>query len=210
MIEGYWTALCCIMLFIMLATGWSSWINKHIKLTLLIPMVIIIWLGHMQQWKLDFLLGQGTLVVSGSFLLIALLQFAALFRNAALQIRMVALYAAVLAMSLTLIRALMVISPWAGANISIIGLSIFSGLLLVLLQLQPAEYAAIIYWGAAITEPMLMWQQRGEYSGVIGNMLWWDYVSLAMFFSILFKLLFSFMIKITMNFVHSLGKRMKS
>jgi len=210
MVEGYWTALCCIMLFIMVTTGWSRWIDKYVKLVILIPIVILIWLGQAIQWSLEVPFSNSLLTVSCSFILISLLQCIALLLFAEDQLKLIALYAVVLALSLTMLRALAVISPWVGANITVVNLAIVSGILLVLLQLNFSAYAAILYWGAALAEPLLMWQQKGEYNGTIGSLLWWDYVSLSLLVTVVIKTLWTLIVKLTLNFVHSFGKRMKS
>jgi len=210
MVEGYWTALCCIMLLIMIVTGWSRWIDRYVKLVILIPIIVLIWLGQTFQWHLDVALSDNMLTMSGSFIAISLLQLAALLLYSEVQLKLIALYAIVLALSLTMLRAFAVISPWAGANITIINLALASGILLVLLQLNYSTYAAILYWGAALAEPLLMWQQRGDYAGTIGSLLWWDYVSLSLLATVVIKTTWTLVIKITLNFVHSFGKRMKS
>lgn len=210
MVDGYWTALCCIMLFIMIATGWSSWIDKYVKLVILIPIVVLIWLGQPIQWHWDITFSHSTLTISSSFIIISLLQGIALLLYAEDQLKLIVLYAMVLALSLTMLRAFIVISPWAGANITLVNLAAASGILLLLLQLNYSAYAAILYWGAALAEPLLMWQQRGEYDGMIGSLHWWDYVSLSLLSTVVMKTIWTLIVKLTLNFVNSFGKRMKS
>ncbi|MCM3633084.1 hypothetical protein [Paenibacillus camelliae] len=210
MVEGYWTALCCVMLIIMIATGWKRWIERHIKLVILIPIVILIWIGELINWSFDVFISNSMLTISSSFIVISLLQFIALILNTRIELKLVALYTMVLALSLTMLRAFTAISPWAGANITLVNIAFVSGMLLVLLQLHYSTYALILFWGATLAEPLLMWQQRGEYNGTLGSLLWWDYVSLSMLCTVVIKSVWTIVGRLMLTVVQSLGKKMKS
>ncbi|GIP15163.1 hypothetical protein J40TS1_08050 [Paenibacillus montaniterrae] len=211
MIDGYWTALSTIMLFILLLTGWGGWINKRLKLVLLLPSIAFIWLAGFNQWHVQLELGNKVLLINLSFAAVSLLLLIyVLLQSPKLDIQLIALYTAVLGLGLTMVRAFIMFSPWAGAHIPYWYVPLLGGILLGLLKLSVAELAFITYGGTALAEILLIWQQRGEYKGAIANLQWWDMIALSLLSIIVVKLIAAMLHKITLLFAQMLGKRMKS
>lgn len=211
MIAGYWTALITIMLAILLLTGWGSWINKRLRLVILLPVAAVVWVAAYKAWNVQIAIGQGMLTINLSFLVVCLLLLLyGVLGGPRLELQLVLLYIAVLSLAMTMIRAFAMFAPWAGASIAYWHLPLLSGLLLGLLQLSFAELALVIFCGMGLVEPLLMWQQRGEYNGVIASLLWWDSVALALLGTAIVKISVALLRKFALSIVQMLGKRMKS
>lgn len=211
MIAGYWTALITIMLIILLLTGWGNWINKRLKLVILLPVTVIVWVAAYKEWNWQVAPGYGTLTVNMSFAAVCLiLLLYGVLGSPRLELQLVLLYTAVLGLAMTMIRAFAMFAPWAGASIAYWHLPLLSGLLLGLLQLSFAELALVVFCGMGLAEPLLMWQQRGEYNGAIAGLQWWDGIVLALLGTAIVKISVALLQKFTLSIVQMLGKRMKS
>lgn len=211
MINGYWTALATIMLAILLLTGWSNWLNERIKLVILIPAVSFIWCDIILDWNVKLALGTSELRIELSFTLICILILLYdLLLNPELDIQLIGLYTIAFSVAMTMVRAFTLFAPWAGASIAYWHLPFLSGTMLGLLNARFSQLVLIAFFSLSAAEVLLIWQQRGEYDGIIGNLKWWDDIALSIFGIVVMKLLIIVIHKLALQFNQLIGKRMKS
>ncbi|URN94141.1 MAG: hypothetical protein NAG76_20320 [Candidatus Pristimantibacillus lignocellulolyticus] len=84
------------------------------------------------------------------------------------------------------------------------------GVLLGALGISVSQLGGIVFWGSICAEILLLWQQKGEYIAHIGNLLWWDMISMSIIFGFVFILIFEMVVKIGRNFIVILLNRTKS
>jgi len=120
------------------------------------------------------------------------------------------MYILMLALVSTISHAILLYSPWVEANMAVWYIPIGCGVLLGLLAISISQLGAIVFWGSIFAEIFLLWQQKGEYIAHIGNLLWWDMISMSIIFGFVFILLFELVVKIGHNFMGILLNRTKS
>ncbi|MCR8660316.1 hypothetical protein [Paenibacillus endoradicis] len=212
MTEGYWTILLFIMLLILFLTGWKSWLDRHVNVTFIGLSYISIWISNWFGWIIPLDINMFKLTIDGSIILILLFQLVFLFKGIPQksQVLYSIMYILLLALVSTISHAIILYSPWVEANIAVWYIPIGCGVLLGALGISISQLGAIVFWGAICAELLLLWQQKGEYIAHIGNLLWWDMISMSIIFGYIFILIFELVVKIGHNFIEILQNRTKS
>lgn len=212
MTEGYWTILLFIMILILLLTGWKSWLEQHVNIGFIVFSYISIALSNWFGWSIPLSLHKFKISIDGSILLIVLLHIALLFKRIPHRAHILysIMYILLLALVSTISHAIIFYSPWVEANMAIWYIPIGCGVLLGALGISVSQLGGIVFWGSICAEILLLWQQKGEYIAHIGNLLWWDMISMSIIFGFVFILIFEMVVKIGRNFIVILLNRTKS
>lgn len=204
MIDGYWTCLLCVMLLILLATGWKSWLAQYINVRLILLGMISIWLSHLLSWNYTFQVDDYSVGLNLSVAFIILLSLMFPTDGALYKWSMLLMYTTLFGLLWTMIRALIIFSPWAEANIELWYIALLSGIIAGALGIKLEHFGAILLLSSIGEEVLLVFQQKGEYVAAIGSLMWWDIFSQKAFFGVLFILFFHFVeysIPNVLNFV---------
>lgn len=212
MIEGYWTTLLCLMFIILLATGWRAWLQQHFNIALICLSIISIWISHIMNWTIQLKINQYEILLDSSIIIVMIVGIGFLLRKTSSNLRIsnIALYGILLALVWSIVRAIIIFSPRAEANIALWYVPLASGMLIAALGITLQQIGAIIFFAAIVAEGLLLCQQRGQYVARIGNLVWWDIFSATLILGVVFILFFKILEKTTSKLMRLLLNMMKS
>lgn len=212
MIEGYWTCLLCVMVLILLATGWKNELQKLLQVKYMMFIMLLIWISYMMHWNSTFIVSGYSITIDGSVVMTCVVGFITLIKRKYSKewLFSVILYATLFSFLWAIVTAIRLISPWAEANIVTWYIPMISGIIIGLFELQLNMLIPIIILGGIGAELIVFIQQKGKYVAQLGSLAWWDMLSLTALFGILFILFFKMLGVIGRNLIDFVAKRTKS
>lgn len=175
MTAGYWTILYLIVYSILLVTGWRAWLNKYIVTSYGVLFFIFVLSLYRLPARVVQLIGDISVYVHISVLLVTgLLVAAACINKGRHPIRYVLLSIVMFGLAWALMKVLLHYSPSLEHLLYQWNLPILCGILLACLSLSISQACYVIFGGAMLGEYIAAWQQKGQYIGEIGTLGWWD------------------------------------